>query len=72
MPRLDGIEVLKRLRSSARRSDLPVLILTALASPSDVQRASAAGANGYLRKPFTPAELTARVLRLLEAPAGPR
>jgi two-component system OmpR family response regulator len=62
LPKLSGIEVLKRLR--ARNSRVPVLMLTALDSVTDRVRGLDAGADDYLAKPFQLAELEARVRAL--------
>jgi len=61
MPVLDGIEMLKQLRSSNRGPDTPVLILTAEGDESNTARAFDAGATDYLAKPFTPPQLSARI-----------
>ena len=50
LPRRDGIQVLKRLRDSAKFKDIPVLVVTSSDSPSDLSAAAALGA-GYFRKP---------------------
>jgi len=62
LPKLSGLEVLKRLR--ARNSRLPVLMLTALDSVTDRVRGLDAGADDYLAKPFQLAELEARARAL--------
>jgi two-component system OmpR family response regulator len=67
LPRLPGLDVLKRLR--ARRSTLPVLILTARDSTDDRVKGLDLGADDYLSKPFDLAELEARV-RALTRRAG--
>jgi two-component system, OmpR family, response regulator len=67
MPRMDGLEVLRRLR--ARRSTVPVLILTAHDSTEDRVRGLDLGADDYLVKPFELAELEARI-RALARRAG--
>lgn len=59
LPRLNGIEVLKRLR--ARKSPLPVLILTAQDGLEDRVRGLDVGADDYLTKPFSMNELLARL-----------
>ena len=62
LPRLDGIEVAKRLRAE---SDVPILILTARTETEDRVEGLDSGADDYLPKPFERAELLARVRALL-------
>ena len=69
MPPPDGYEVLKALRARRNTTDVPVVVLTALDADEEVARAFEAGADDFLRKPFRPAELVARIrgqLRLRE------
>jgi CheY-like chemotaxis protein len=54
MPRVDGWEVLRRIRKSADVADLPVVILSSSDQDSDVQRCYALGANSFLVKRFDP------------------
>lgn len=63
LPGLSGLEVLRRLR--ARRSRLPVLMLTAMDTLADRVQGLDAGADDYLTKPFDLPELEARVRALL-------
>jgi len=67
MPGLDGLEVLARIRADDTLRRMRVLLLTAKAQESDVRRGYDAGADAYVRKPFSPAELSARVRELLGA-----
>jgi DNA-binding response OmpR family regulator len=71
MPVLDGFSVLEALK--ARGCRFPVMVLTARHAGEDVRRAVSLGAKDYLTKPFTEAQLQARVARLLRAatPAPP-
>jgi two-component system, cell cycle response regulator len=61
MPGLDGYTVLRILREDAELSEIPVVFLTAHAETEDVVRGLQLGAHDYLRKPFEPSELIARV-----------
>lgn len=63
MPRLDGVEVLRRLR--AERICTPVMMLTAKAQKDDRITGFNAGADDYLPKPFEPDELICRVRAML-------
>ena len=62
MPDMDGWQTLERIRDV---SAVPVLMLTAKAQESDVRRGYDAGADAYVKKPFSPADLSARVRELL-------
>ena len=69
LPRLDGMEVCRRLR--AARPGMPILILTARGSEDDKVRGLIEGADDYVTKPFSARELLARVRAVgRRAPAG--
>jgi DNA-binding response OmpR family regulator len=65
MPGLDGVEVLEQIRADGDLRAMKVLLLTAKAQESDVRRGFDAGADAYVKKPFSPADLSARVHELL-------
>ena len=65
LPEEDGISVLKKLRSSARTSKLPVIMLTAKGTEYDKVLGLDAGADDYLAKPFGMMELLSRIRALL-------
>ncbi|MEZ5099160.1 MAG: response regulator [Thermoleophilia bacterium] len=61
MPGLTGVEVVEHLRADPATAQVPVLLLTARVQEADVARGLEAGADGYLKKPFSPKELSERV-----------
>ena len=65
MPRLTGDEVTRQLRASEETSRIPVILLTARVQEADVARGFEAGADDYIKKPFSPQELRARVQAIL-------
>jgi DNA-binding response OmpR family regulator len=65
MPKLDGYEVTQRLRDNAATSGMPVILLTARVQEADITRGFEAGADDYIKKPFSPQELRTRVQAIL-------
>jgi DNA-binding response OmpR family regulator len=65
MPKLDGFELTRRMRAKPETERVPIILLTARAQDADVQQGFDAGADDYLRKPFSPQELRARVQAIL-------
>lgn len=68
MPKLDGLEVLRRLRQAGNA--IPVLLLTAKSEVEDKVTGLDTGANDYLTKPFSTAELMARIRAMTRSQAG--
>jgi CheY-like chemotaxis protein len=64
MPRLDGLEVCRRLKADPGTSGIVIVMLTAQAQDRDRQRGLAAGADDYFTKPFSPLALLDMVERL--------
>ena len=58
MPNVDGIEALRRIRESEHTVDLPVVLISARVGIEDQIQGWAAGADGYIMKPFAPSDLT--------------
>jgi CheY-like chemotaxis protein len=65
MPRMDGHELVRRLRARAETAAIPILVLTAAVHDRVAEASAAAGADVHVRKPFSPRELVARLDELL-------
>jgi DNA-binding response OmpR family regulator len=65
MPKLDGYEVTTRLRQNERTRRIPIILLTARVQEADIARGFEVGADDYVKKPFSPQELGARVQAIL-------
>jgi DNA-binding response OmpR family regulator len=61
MPRIDGYEATRQLRRQEETSWMPIILLTARVQEEDIARGFDAGADDYVRKPFSPQELGSRV-----------
>jgi len=66
MPEMDGMTLLRSLRSDPRTKEIPVIMLTAKSQVQDRVDAREAGAEVFLSKPFSPRELRSAVNQLLE------
>ena len=64
LPRLLGFDVLERLRQDERTANVPVVMLSSSTQQTDVERAYALGANGYISKPSTFSQLSELVEHL--------
>ena len=65
MPRLNGFELTQRFRNAPATERLRILLMSASVQEADISRGFAAGADGYLTKPFTPDQLLTRVREML-------
>ena len=65
MPRKDGLEVTRELKSDDSTKDMPIILLSAKAQASDIEVGKQAGADDYVTKPFDPLELLERVRDML-------
>ena len=65
LPGIDGFEVCRRLHSGSQTADIPILIISAKTQKEDINAGFKAGADDYLLKPASPAEIISRVESLL-------
>ncbi|MDR1310339.1 MAG: chemotaxis response regulator CheY [Burkholderiaceae bacterium] len=66
MPNMDGLDMLRAIRSDTSLSHLPVLMVTAEAKKENIIEAAKAGASGYVVKPFTAATLDEKLSKIFE------
>lgn len=65
LPDISGIEICRRFRAMAETKDIPIIMLTARGEEADRIRGLETGADDYIVKPYSPAEMVARVRALL-------
>jgi two-component system, chemotaxis family, chemotaxis protein CheY len=65
MPVMDGFGLLRALREHPDWSDLPVVLVTTESNEDRIQEAISLGAKGYIRKPFKPEEIRARLYEII-------
>lgn len=65
MPNMDGIELIKQVRAKAQFKFMPIIMLTTESQDSKKQAGRAAGATGWIVKPFKPDQLLAVVAKVL-------
>ncbi|MCA9616488.1 MAG: response regulator [Sandaracinus sp.] len=65
MPIMDGLKLVKRIRSDEAHKDVPIIIITTEGSQEDRQRAMALGATAYITKPIQAPQVIAKVKELL-------
>jgi DNA-binding response OmpR family regulator len=70
LPKMHGFEVCRLLKTSPVTYRIPILVLSALATPEDKLRGFGRGADDYMTKPFEMSELVARVYALLRRSAA--
>ncbi|MDH5492162.1 MAG: response regulator [Myxococcales bacterium] len=66
MPIMDGLKLVKRVRSDEKHKDVPIIIITTEGSTEDRQRAMSLGANAYIAKPIQAPQVIAKVKELLD------
>jgi two-component system, cell cycle response regulator DivK len=65
MPKMSGIDATRALRAAPETAATPILVITSFALSVDEEKAKAAGATGYLAKPYSPFDLLNRIRQLL-------
>lgn len=65
MPIMDGLKLVKRIRSDETHKDVPIIVITTEGSQEDRQRAMALGATAYITKPIQAPQVIAKVKELL-------
>ncbi len=65
MPRMDGLNMTRELRKRPAGAGVPILLLTTESDPAQKAEAKAAGATGWLTKPFDPSQLLTVVAKVL-------
>jgi CheY-like chemotaxis protein len=65
MPRMDGFELIERVRAKATEADIPIIVVTADGAPETQSRAQRLGANAFFVKPYSPAAVRATLKELL-------
>ena len=71
IPSTSGLNVLRRLRADERTRNLPVVIMSGLASEKDIKRGGLLGADDYIVKPLTEPDLLERVKRAVSKTSNP-
>lgn len=64
MPRMNGLDMVAKVKGDAANADLPIIMLTTEGNPALIQQAKSAGAKGWILKPFKADQLLATVNKL--------
>lgn len=70
LPKRDGFEVCRILRSHPDFAQVPIVFLTAKSAPEDLEQGMAAGGTAYITKPFSPLQLLRTIDQILEGRTG--
>jgi len=70
LPDMDGLEVLKAIRSADACSGIPTIAITSFAMSGDRERFIAAGCNGYIEKPIDPETIITKIRQAIEETGG--
>jgi CheY-like chemotaxis protein len=67
MPRMDGFELIGRIRQDPRFAHMPIIVVSADTDPATPRRVAQLGADAYFPKPYSPAEVRRKLEQLLDA-----
>jgi CheY-like chemotaxis protein len=67
MPRMDGFELIERIRAEPRHRRLPIIVISGDTDPHTPERICALGANAFFSKPYSPAQVRLKLEQLLDA-----
>jgi CheY-like chemotaxis protein len=67
MPRMDGFELIARIRADARFGRLPIIVVSADTDPATPERIGLLGADAFFAKPYSPAQVCRKLEQLLDA-----
>lgn len=65
MPKMDGLEFVRQVRTELQRQDLPIIIISTKGADQDIELGMSLGASGYLSKPISMARLKELVMSFL-------
>jgi CheY-like chemotaxis protein len=67
MPRMDGYELIRRMRGDLRLSGTPVVVISADTDPTTPSRVAQLGVSAFFAKPYSPAEVRRKLEQILDA-----
>jgi CheY-like chemotaxis protein len=67
MPRMDGFELIRRVRGDARLSGTPIIVVSADTDPATPQRVADLGVSAFFPKPFSPTQIRRKLEQILDA-----
>ncbi|MGO9256441.1 MAG: response regulator [Bryobacteraceae bacterium] len=67
MPRMDGFELIRRVRGDARLSATPIIVVSADTDPATPQRVADLGVSAFFPKPFSPTQVRRKLEQILDA-----
>ncbi|MFN3324064.1 MAG: response regulator [Bryobacteraceae bacterium] len=66
MPRVDGFELIERVRSNPKTGELPIIVLSGATDPAAPERTYELGANAFFAKPYSPSAVRSKLEQLLD------